>query len=220
MRLPISISKLLRGLHREKSALDDQDNAKEAFNKAGKGSEETRSPKPKAPGLTGSRMVRENAPTPGLRPSGHLRDVPDRFAAARRLEAEQKEAAARNRIAEMANTAKLLAERREGRDTDYTAAPEDPVFGNPPEHTLPPAEMPAHDNAIGDGDLVAIDWNLLSIACTGSLPQSFRFNMADQVHFRTVHTIIVPKAALSGFSLVPSGETSPDRRPCRRDSSN
>jgi hypothetical protein len=150
MRPPTSITKFLRGLYQEKNALDEQESVKEPFDDASEGNKGANAPKPKAPELSGSRMVRDHAPTPGLRPTGYLRQVPDKFAAARKLEAEHKEAEARNRTAEMTTTAKMLADRRDDRETDNSFKDTESVFGNPTEQLEQVTEKPADDEAIRD----------------------------------------------------------------------
>jgi hypothetical protein len=128
-RLPTSISKLIRGIHHEKSTLDETKSAKEDFQKAADKGEDGRGIKPKAPELAGSRMIRDHAPALEMKPAGQMRQVPDRFAAARKLEAERREAEERNRQARMAETARALAARREGRENALEV--ETPSFGNP-----------------------------------------------------------------------------------------
>lgn len=127
-RVPTSISKFLRGIHHEKGALDEKESVKEDFRKAADKGEDGRGVKPKAPEL-GSRMIRDHAPAMDMKPAGHLRQVPDRFAAARRLEAEHREADERNRQARMAETARALAARREGREDGLEV--DEPSYGNP-----------------------------------------------------------------------------------------
>src|ERR1700733_7460892 len=115
-RLPTSISKLIRGIHHDKSALDEKESVKEDFQKAADKGEGGRGVKPKAPEPAGSRMIRDHAPSMDMKPAGQMRQIPDRLAAARRLEAERREAEERNRQARMAETARALAARREGRE--------------------------------------------------------------------------------------------------------
>ena len=86
-----SVSKKVEGLHEEENALDRKENLKEKF--AAK-EQDNRKPglRPQGPERDGSKMVREDAPGMVPTPSGRMRVVPDRFAAARKLEAERKAA--------------------------------------------------------------------------------------------------------------------------------
>jgi len=128
-RVPTSISKFLRGIHHDKNALDEKESVKADFQKAAEKGEEGQVAKPKAPELAGSRMIRDHAPALEMKPAGQMRQVPDRFAAARKLEAERREAEERNRQARMAETARALAARRERRENALEV--EVPSFGNP-----------------------------------------------------------------------------------------
>jgi len=77
-------------------------------------------------------MIREDAPGPQPTPPGQIRQVPDRFAAIRKLEQDRKEAEARNEAAKAWQ--KFQDRQREAADREQDNARENArQYGNPPE---------------------------------------------------------------------------------------
>ena len=128
-----SVSKKVEGLHEEEIALDRKENLKEKF--AAK-EQDNRKPglRPQGPERDGSKMVREDAPGMGPTPSGRMRVVPDRFAAARKLEAERKAAEIQTRAVDKA-WRRLQDQQREGTEQaqDNEKKTNPVIYGNPQE---------------------------------------------------------------------------------------
>ncbi len=99
-----SFAKSVEGLHHEESALDRARSLKEQFVRAQNDNQkqkETEAEKPPA----GSQMVRQDAPVLRPTPSGPMRQMPDRQAAAARLGKEHDNADARIEAARKAQEA-------------------------------------------------------------------------------------------------------------------
>lgn len=99
-----SFAKSVEGLHHEESALDRARSLKEQFVRAQNDNQkqkETEAEKPPA----GSQMVREDAPVLRPTPTGPMRQMPDRQAAAARLGKEHDNADARIEAARKAQEA-------------------------------------------------------------------------------------------------------------------
>ena len=128
-----SVSKKVEGLHEEENALDREEKLKEKF--AAK-EQDNRKPglRPQGPERDGSKMVREDAPGMVPTPSGRMRVVPDRFAAARKLEAERKAAELQTQAVDKA-WRRLQDQQREGTERAQNNEREtNPViYGNPQE---------------------------------------------------------------------------------------
>ena len=90
-----SVSKNIEGLHHEENALDRTEPLKDMFTPA---PEQDNELKVVPPG-EGSRMVQQDAPHLRPTPSGPMRDIPDRYAAATKLGKEHDEADQRIRRA-------------------------------------------------------------------------------------------------------------------------
>jgi hypothetical protein len=129
-----SVSRNIRGLHEEENSLDRADTLKDKFPPA-KEQDNRKQPRPSGPERGGSKMVREDAPGLEPRPVGVIRQVPDRFAAARKLEQDRKEANARNEAAKAWQ--QFQDRQREGvsREQDTSRETENaPMkYGNPQE---------------------------------------------------------------------------------------
>jgi hypothetical protein len=92
-----SFSKNLEGLHHEENALDKTSPLKDKFEPA-KEQDNQRGPHPVEP-ERGSDMVKGDAPHLRPTPSGPMRDIPDRYAAASKLGKEHDDADSRIRKA-------------------------------------------------------------------------------------------------------------------------
>jgi hypothetical protein len=110
-----SFAKSVEGLHHEESALDRARSLKEQFVRAQNDNQkqkETEAEKPPA----GSQMVRQDAPVLRPTPSGPMRQMPDRQAAAARLGKEHDNADAR---IEAARKAQEAFKARQGKSHDH-----------------------------------------------------------------------------------------------------
>ena len=107
-----SFSKNIEGLHHEESALDKTSPLKDKFVHAEE-QDNQRGPKAVEPEQSGSQMVKDDAPHLRPTPSGPMRDIPDRYAAATKLGKEHDEADERIRRAIEAK-----ARQRQGREQD------------------------------------------------------------------------------------------------------
>jgi hypothetical protein len=132
---PTSVSKDINGLHEDENSLDRADSLKDKFSPA-KEQDNRKQPRPRGAERNESKMIRADAL--GLRPSpeGVMRRVPDRFAAARKLEQERQAMEAQNKAAEQAWRG-LQDSQREGvnREQDNERETENaPMkYGNPQE---------------------------------------------------------------------------------------
>jgi hypothetical protein len=131
---PTSVSKDIDGLHEDENSLDRADSLKDKFSPA-KEQDNSKQPRPSGPERGGSKMVREDAPRLEPRPVGVIRQVPDRFAAARKLEQDRKEADAQNEAAKAWQ--RFQDRQREGvsreQDTDRETENAPMKYGNPQE---------------------------------------------------------------------------------------
>jgi hypothetical protein len=131
---PTSVSKDIDGLHIDENSLDRADSLKDKFSPA-KEQDNREEPRPTGPERGGSKMVREDAPRLEPRPVGVIRQVPDRFAAARKLEQDRKEANAQNEAAKAWQ--RFQDRQREGvsheQDTDRGTENAPMKYGNPQE---------------------------------------------------------------------------------------
>jgi hypothetical protein len=105
-----SFSKNIEGLHHEENALDHTPSVRDQFSPAPEQDNELKVVETGE----GSRMVQEDAPVLRPTPSGPMRDIPDRYAAATKLGREQDEADKRIREAIEAK-----ARQRHGREQDH-----------------------------------------------------------------------------------------------------
>ena len=139
---PTSVSKHIDGLHENENVLDRETPLKDKFTK--KPEDDKRQPRPKGPERDGSRMVREDAPGLTPTPSGRMRQVPDRFAADRKLEQDRKEAKAQNDAA-VKGWEKFQERQREGVNREQDNEREKmPLYGNPQERE-PDSREPKKD---------------------------------------------------------------------------
>ena len=126
-----SVSKKVKGLHQDENSLDREKNLKDKFDPA-KEQDNRKDLRPERPERDGSRMIREDAPGLHPTPPGQIRQVPDRFAAIRKLEQDREEAEARNEAAKAWQ--KFQDRQREAADREQDNAREKtPQYGNPQE---------------------------------------------------------------------------------------
>lgn len=130
-----SVSKDIDGLHEDEKSLDRAGSLKDKFSPA-KEQDNRKQPRPRGVESDGSKMIKADAP--GLRPSpdGVMRRVPDRFAAARKLEQERKAMEAQNKAAEKAwrglqDSQREGVNREQNNDRETESAPM--KYGNPQE---------------------------------------------------------------------------------------
>jgi hypothetical protein len=131
---PTSVSKDIDGLHEDENSLDRADSLKAKFSPS-KEQDNRKQSRPSGPERGGSKMVREDAPGLEPRPVGVIRQVPDRFAAARKLEQERKEANTQNEAAKawqrFQDRQREGANREQDNDREKENAPM--KYGNPQE---------------------------------------------------------------------------------------
>lgn len=137
-----SVSKDVKGLHKDESPLDREAALKAKFDEAKTQQKDDQRKRQPAPEV--NKMIRESAPGMGNVPSGYMRQKQDAIASRKRLERERLEGNARNRAAEQD------WERKYGRpvSTDRERAEEGPAFGNPDEREVDePVEAPEQETA-------------------------------------------------------------------------
>ena len=126
---PTSVSKKIKGLHEDEKALDGKSSLKNAFDPVKEQDIRMLELRPKGPERDGSKMVREDAPASAPRPPARIRQVPDRFAAIRKLEQDRREAEEQNRAAK----AWAQFQDKQKRDMSREQDNDKTQYGNPRE---------------------------------------------------------------------------------------
>ena len=112
---PTSVAKSVEGLHHEESALDRARALREQFARAQNDNQHQKERQTEKP--VGSQMVKEDAPALRPSPTGPLRQMPDRQAAAAKLGKEHDNAGARIEAAQKAQEA-FKARQQQSHDHD------------------------------------------------------------------------------------------------------
>ena len=132
---PTSVSKHIDGLHEDEKSLDRADSLKDEFSPANE-QDNHKQLRPRGSERNESKMIKGDAPNLRPSPEGVMRRVPDRFAAARKLELERKATDAQNKAAEKAWRG-LQDRQREGvnreQDNDRERESAPMKYGNPQE---------------------------------------------------------------------------------------
>jgi hypothetical protein len=102
---PTSAAKSVEGLHHEESALDRALALREQFARAQNDNQQQPERQTERPPAEGSQMIKEDAPVLKPTPSGPMRQIPDRQAAAAKLGNEHDNAAAKIEAAQKAQQA-------------------------------------------------------------------------------------------------------------------
>src|ERR1700681_3260739 len=113
---PTSVAKSVEGLHHEESALDRARALREQFQRAQNDNEQQKERQTEKPPV-GSQMVKEDAPVLRPSPTGPMRQMPDRQAAAAKLGKEHDNAGARIEAAQKAQEA-FRARQQQSHDHD------------------------------------------------------------------------------------------------------
>ena len=99
---PTSLAKSVEGLHHEESALDRARSLRDQFARAQNDNQKQKETEAEKPPVTGSQMVREDAPVLKPTPSGPMRQMSDRQANAVKLGKEHNNADAKMEAAKKA----------------------------------------------------------------------------------------------------------------------
>lgn len=102
---PTSVAKSVEGMHHEESALDRARALREQFARAQNDNQQQKERQTERPPAQGSQMVKEDAPVLKPTPSGPLRQMADRQAAAAKLGKEHDNAGSKMEAAQKAQEA-------------------------------------------------------------------------------------------------------------------